>query len=104
MDVCHVADQSAVARLLLLGQVFRHRLGLAEAVGEVAIGQRDQQPCAGEAALHRVPLLLCEVRFGRHTRTLSESEPALQSRPLVLGHPSDAWGLSERGQLTYEAS
>src|SRR4030095_1831439 len=66
VHVCEIADQDAVALLVLLGEVLPDRAGLTEAVGEVGVADRDQCARARYPLLHHLPFLLGEVSLGRH--------------------------------------
>ena len=66
MPGCQVADENAVAVLLRFSEMVGERARLLEAVEEPPVDGRDVHARAGDPLLHRLPLFVCEVRFGSH--------------------------------------
>src|SRR5215213_5330339 len=75
-----LADELASALLTLLAEVLRERADLAEGVGEVAVADRDEHSGPRHALLHRLPLVLGEIRLACHLAPFPSSRAEYRSR------------------------
>ena len=78
--VGQLAHELVVTLLVCVAQVLCERVRFLEGLEEAGLAERDEQPGAGQAPLHRIPFRLGEVGLGRHLHSPLVSRLSRDSR------------------------